>query len=367
MSMTGDSNKLFGAITILLGLGLLLSGCFEETESKLLEQDLIRPAKIAMVRPADHIGIKTFPGVTEAARKSTLTFRVSGLIEQVAVVAGQSVKKGDLIVRLDQTPYLNVVNDRQAKHELAMAQFRRQKKLFKKRITAESKLDEAKAKLKAARVALDIARDDLRYTKLIAPYSGVIAKVHIDNHQNVQAKEAITELQGQKNIDIVFNVPEDVLVTGNAELVKKTPFIIRFNSWPDRVFTARYREHDSIPDVTTRSYKVVVEMPLPKDMTVLPGMSVTVEVDMDIHSKYKNVKAMLIPVEALFEEGGKTYVWELDGKNICHKRAVTVDRIERRFVRITKGLGVEQRVIAAGVSQVYEGLRVRPLTKERGL
>lgn len=88
MGKTGHSNKLLGAISILLGLGLLLPVCFEETESKLLEQDLIRPAKIATVRPADHIGIKTFPSVTETALKSTLTFRVFGLIEQVAVVAG---------------------------------------------------------------------------------------------------------------------------------------------------------------------------------------------------------------------------------------------------------------------------------------
>lgn len=355
------------AAVLFLPLALSLVACKEESEDQSDKTDLIRPVKVVSVKTANNSSIKTFPGVTEAARKSTLAFRVSGLVEDLSVKAGQVVKKGDMIARLDQTPYRNIVNDREAKYDLAQAQFHRQQELLQKQITAQASVDEAEASLKAARVALVIAEDDLRFTKLVTPYDGIIAKVHIDNHQNVQAKEPIVELQGNRNIDIVFNVPEAIFISGDTRKADLVVFHVRFNAQLKRVFRARYRKHDSIPDEATRSYKVVVGMPLPNDLTVLPGMSVTVEVDLSNVLAHTPDSDVFIPIEALFEEAGKTFVWGLDDDYVCQKVAVTMEGIEGESVRISQGLTPGQRIVSTGVSHIYEGLKVRPLVRERGL
>jgi len=355
------------AVVFLCSLALSLGGCNEASEDQSDKADLVRPVKVTTVITAKNSSIKTFPGVTEATRKSTLAFRVSGLVEDLSVKAGQVVKTGDTIARLDQTPYRNIVNDREAKHDLAQAKFNRQKELLQKEITAQASLDEAEASLKASRVALDIAEDDLRFTKLVSPYDGIIAKVHIDNHQNVKANEPIVELQGNRNIDILFNVPEAIFIAGDTRKADLVLFHVRFNSQPKRVFKAHYRKHDSIPDEATRSYKVVVGMPLPNNLTVLPGMSVTVEVDLSDIYAHTPDSDVLIPIEAVFEEAGKTFVWGLDDNNVCHKTAVTMERIEGVLVRISQGLAPGQRIVSTGVSHIYEGLTVRPLSRERGL
>ena len=76
---------------------------------------------------------------------------------------------------------------------------------------------------------------------------------------------------------------------------------------------------------------------------------------------------VLVPTEAVFEEAGKSYVWLVDKDNTCHKTVVRIASIEGTSVRIVEGLKAKQRVIAAGVSQITEGLKVREFKKERGL
>jgi len=353
-------------LAMLIGAGLLLSGC-DDSASGVARPGSLRPVKIAIAQSAAGLRTRTFPGVTEAARKSTLTFRVGGLVQRLPVKAGQKIRKGELIAGLDEIPYRNVVRDREAKYQLARARHDRQVVLFGKKLIAKSSLDEAEAALKEARAALDNARLDLKHTSLRAPYDGLIARVHLDNYQNVAANAPVVTMQGADKIDIVFSVPEQLLLRARRGQAAKTPFKIRFDTDTERVFIARYRKHDSIPDTATRSYRVVLEMPNPEDLLILPGMSVTVEADLSALEKDSGAPGVLVPVEAVFEQDGKTYVWRVDDGDVSHKATVIAAGIEGRHIRLTGGLEAGQRVIAAGVSQITENMRVRPLTKERGL
>lgn len=355
-----------GASSVLMLAALALAGC-DNAVSGDPDRATTRPVKIALVKSASGLTSKTFPGVTEAARKSTLTFRVSGLVQQLPVTAGQKLAKGALIARLDETPYRYVVRDREAKYQLARAQHDRQAILFGKKMIAKSRLDEVEAAMKAAGAALDTARENLKHTSLRAPFAGIIAQVHMDNFQNVQANAPVVEMQGADDINIVFSVPEYILLRAKSKDAPSIPFKVRFNTRAERVFIARYKKHDSIPDTATRSYRVVLEMPMPDDLLVLPGMSVTVEADMTLLEDRPAGNDVLVPVEAVFEQTGKTYVWRVDADSVSRKTAISAIRVEGRFIRVSDGLKTGQQVIAAGVSQITEGLKVRPLTRERGL
>lgn len=355
------------AFSAMAGGAVLLTGCGPENSKDSRAEPPVRPVKISVVNIADNTGAKNFPGITEAARKSTLTFRVSGLVQELLVKAGQSLKKGDLIARLDERQYRNIVNDRQAKYDLAKAQFERRKHLMEKQHVSQSVVDEFKANLDAAAAALDTARQDLRHTMLKAPYSGIVAQVHIDNFQNIQAGAPVIELQGEKNINIVFNVPEYLFLEGQRKSADDIRFRVSFNSRPDLSFIAKYHKHDSIPDPATRSYRAVLKMPLPEKVHVLPGMSVTISVNHSDIYPDNETNHVLVPLEAVFNEAGKNYVWRVDKENISRRTVVRSGNIEGSSIRIIDGLKPGQRVIAAGVSQITEGLKVREYRKERGL
>ncbi len=344
---------------------MALTAC-DGKEENTQKEELVRPAKIATAtnQIAEHN--KVFPGVTEATRRSTLAFRVSGQVIELPIRAGQLLKEGDLIARLDDATYRNNLSDRKAKYQLAKTEFDRQKVLFSQKHVAKSRLDEARSNFEAADAAYKLAKDDLSYTRLTAPYDGLVSRIDIDNFQNVQAKENVVQYQGAKEIDVVFNVPESLFLKLNKDNTNNGHVLVRFDAMPDRTFDAFYREHETVPDATTRSFKVTVSMPRPENLTVLPGMSVNVSVNLSQVYKTDNA-GFLLPLEAVFNEADATWVWKLDSENVAHKTQVKTKGIEGKNIRILDGIDEGDRVIAVGVSYVQEGQKVRPIVKERGL
>lgn len=344
---------------------LTLTAC-DEKEEIIDKADLVRPAKVAIATSKMQEHNRVFPGVTEATRRSTLAFRVSGQVIELPIRAGKLIKEGDLIARIDDATYRNNLSDRKAKYQLAKTELSRQKTLFEQKHVAKSRLDEAYSNFEAAQAAYQLAKDDLSYTQLTAPYDGLVSRIDIDNFQNVQAKEAIVQFQGAKEIDVVFNVPESLFLQLNKDNTNDGHVLVRFDSMPERPFDAFYREHETLPDATTRSFKVTVSMPLPSDLTVLPGMSVNVSLNL---SQVFNtgVQGVLLPLEAVFEDANTTWVWKLDEDNIAHKTQVKTKSIEGKNIRVLEGVAEGERVISAGVSYIREGQKIRPITKERGL
>lgn len=357
----------------LIGLcSLLLVGCddlpFAANAKEPEEDPFARPAKIETARKMSFSLYKTFPGVTEASRNSVLAFRVSGQITDLPVRAGQVLNKGQLIAQLDETPYLNVVADRQARFDLSKTQLERTKSLFAKKHVAKAALDAAKSNFAAAEAALKTAKDNLGYTRLVAPYDGVVARIDVERFQNVQAFTPAFNFQGNKDIDISFSVPERLFLAFEPSKAALNPhFDVTFDAMPNRLFKAYYKEHDSVPDKVTRAFKVTVTMPRPDKITVLPGMSVNVRIDVAKVTNIDTTEGVLVPTESVFEEAGKRWVWKVTEDNVTHKTEVSVMGIEEGGIRLSEGLQDGDRVIAVGTSFVTEGMKVRAYAKERGL
>lgn len=359
---------------LMIGLStLILAGCKDGVfdaiaEEPVQEDPFARPAKIATARKVAFTFYKTFPGVTAASRNSILAFRVGGQISDLPIHAGQQLKKGDVIAKLDDTPYRNVVAQRQATFDLAKIQLTRTESLFEKKHVAKAALDSAKATYAGADVALKMANEDVGYTVLHAPYDGVVAKVNVERYQNVAAGASIVQFQGHDNIDIVFNVPEKLLLLFNPLNNPLRPaFEIRFDALPSKHFTALYKEHDALPDSVTRSFKVTATMPTPKELTILPGMSVNVRADVAGITAPKGAGGVLVPLEAVFEDAGKRWVWKVDAQNQARKTEVKVFGLEDGSVRILEGLEDGDRLVAVGIAHVAEGMKLRAYQKERGL
>jgi RND family efflux transporter MFP subunit len=349
-------------------LSFLLLGCGAEDDAQPANSDsFVRPAKLATAVSVLAAARREFPGTVEAAQHSALAFRVSGELVQLPVKAGDAVKKGQILAQLDQADYKNALSDRQAKYDLAKVQYDQIKALIEKQYASKTRLDEVRASLKAARSALSMAQDNLRYTTLTAPFDGVVARVDVENYQSVQAMNPILELQDASDVDIVFSVPEALLTKLNPETARSICGEVRFDARPDQRFNACYKKHETVPDPLTRTYQVVFGMPQNAQFSVLPGMSVSVMVDLSpIMLSGVEDQGVAVPMASVFEEAGSTYVWRLDEQMRTLKTQVKVLRIYEHQLLIT-GIEPDEQVIAAGVHHVQAGQKVRPLIKERGL
>ena len=91
------------------------------------------------------------------------------------------------------------------------------------------------------------------------------------------------------------------------------------------------------------------------------------ELDLSAFLPDDAVKGLLVPVEAVFEQNGKKWVWSVDSEMRAQQILVEVGRFEGDALEILGGLSAESRVIAAGVSYIRKGMLVKPIVKERGL
>ena len=278
------------------------------------------------------------------------------------------MKKGQLLAALDPSDFRNQLADRQAQYDLAESQYQRGISLRDRGVISEAQFDEIEAKRRQAQAALSLARDNVNYTRLKAPYGGTVARTEVENYQFVQAKQPILYLQGDKNIDIEFAVSERFLANLKKDGEDYQPEL-RFEGAPDKVFKASYKEHEASADDRTQTYIITLTMPNPEGILVLPGMSVDVAIDLSKIMR-KATAWPQVPVEAVFNPDGKdsAHVWRFNPEDgTVSAVPVTLGQVIGNGVEITAGLETGDKVVGAGVHHLKEGQEVRELVKERGL
>ncbi len=360
-------------ISSLLVATLILSAC-DKAATSLAEVPIenSRPAKIVPVISAGVSLLRTYPGTIEASKRAELAFRVGGQLSELPAQAGLRVKQGDhLLARLDEAEYRNTFEERQARFDLAKIQHDQASKLLQKKLSSQLKSDQAAAELKSARAALEQARDNLQYTRLAAPFDGIVARVDVENYQAIQAKAPVIQLQDDTQLDIRFSVPESLISqmkrVDDPAIIQSICAITRFAAQSKRPYRACYKEHESLPDPLTRNYSAVFSLEKITDFAALPGMTASIELDLSAFLPDDSANGLLVPVEAVFGEQGTKWVWRVDAEMRAARTPVEVGRFEGKMLEITDGLSAENRIIAAGVSFIREGMLVKPLVKERGL
>lgn len=352
---------------LLLGTVFALGAC-EKVPATDAATEPVKPTKIVKAQPAHFNAMRRFPGVTEATQHAQLAFRVGGQLETLAAQPGKRFSAGEVLAQLDQSVYRNNVADRQARYDLAKSQYDKISSLLAQNYTSDSAVEEAEANRRATKAALDDARDNLKYTTLKAPFDGVVAHVAVENYQTVAPNQVVLELQSADTLDVRYSVPESLLgrikpTLNPADVCAQ----VSFNAYPKHRYRACFKEYETKPDPVTRSYSVVHTMARHQDFPALPGMAVTVNLDLTQFLAGSNLSGVLVPIEAVFESGGQAFVWRVSSNQQVQKVAVTLGPVQGDYLYVQTGLQAGDSVVAAGVSYLHEGDKVRALIKERGL
>ncbi|MDX1390887.1 MAG: efflux RND transporter periplasmic adaptor subunit [Rheinheimera sp.] len=354
---------------VVLSLITLLSACEPAPQPE--AADTIRPVKLFTVNSGGVGLIRQFPAVVEPSENVRLTFRVSGKLTQVLVRPGQTVTEGQLLAKLDETDFALIVEQAAARFELARTQFERAEQLLSQKLVSQSVFDEAKAQYQVAAADLKTSQAALSYTELHAPFAGIISRQLVENHENIAAQQPILELQLRDNVDIVIQVPEDVISNVRKDLDYQPEVV--FDSHPQYRYRAKVKEWDARPDAATNSYKVVFTMPTPQEFNLLSGMTANVIAEMDKISRFEQ-HVSYIPPSAIFSppqqsvHSQQKFVWVYDAKTQqVSRRLVSVGELTSAGLAVTDGLSAGEQIVSAGVQQLTEGQQVRPWQRERGL
>ncbi|ENY73642.1 RND family efflux transporter MFP subunit [Aeromonas diversa CDC 2478-85] len=355
------------ALGVLLAM-VTLSGC-GEAQSSVAAQAVVRPVKLMEVQDERSGGWRRFPATVVASEQAELAFRINGQLVELNLVEGQPIRQGQLLARLDDRDARNTLLNREADYELADADFRRKAALLERKLISQADYDRAKATRKSALAALNSARDLLSYTRLEAPFSGIVAKIELENHQMVRANETVMGVQRNDAIDIRIQAPESLVVSfsgASAPLKQSTP-LVRFAADPDRTYPVHYKEHATKVTSGTQSYEVVFTLPRPAALNLLPGMSAELQLQLP---GAEAMDAVVLPPAAIdrSDKNGQVRVWRFDEQSgRVSSVPVTLGQVRSDGIEVLGALSRGERVVVAGSQQLKEGMVVKPLRWERGV
>ncbi len=341
-----------------IALATLLVACSKPTVEY---SPVVRPVKLMQLNLSsitkDHL-----PGEVTASRRAVLGFRVSGEILVLHINSGQKVTKGTLLAELEPTEFEIALKSATAHYDLAKVNFERAQLMIKDHLISQTIYDEGETEFKSADAELKRAQSNLSYTKLYAPYDGVVSATYLYDFEYAQAQQPVLSFLAKENIDIEIAAPERLIPVlkkmyqGEA----KSNVLVSFPVEPSKSYPAEFKDISPVADQATGSYKVRLTMAQLQDVNLFPGMAANVEIT---SSNENRINGTTIPESAKMFENGNAFVWRLNKSFKVEKQQVVLDHSGK----LISGLNDGDIIVLAGVSDLKQGQQVKEWRKERGL
>jgi len=319
-------------------------------------------------------GDAEYTGVIHARTESDLGFRVPGKILERLVKAGDHVKRGQALMRLDPSDLRLAANSAQSAVEAARAQNKRalsdelrQRGLVAIKAVSVQEYEQAKSAADATTAQLNSAlaysrqlENQAGYAVLRADADGVVMETLADAGQVVGPGNVVVRLAQDGAREAVVNLPE-----GNEKAAKSTATASLY-AGSGQSFPAKLRELSAMADPLTRTYQARYRLGGSGENAPL-GATVTVHLDGD--SANGAAQRYEIPIGALYDGGSGTSVWIINpNTSTLSRRPVEVAKLGSETALVSKGIRPGERILALGAHLVKEGERVNVISgpaKER--
>ena len=351
----------FATSAVICALPLALIACGENTPTDpRTEAPLVRVATVQRASPAS----RSFTGTVAARVQSDLGFRVSGKVLERLVDAGQAVKRGQPLMRVDPVDLKLAAHAQQ--EAVAAARARAQQTAEDEaryrdlRGTgaisasaydqAKAAADAAKAQLNAAAAQADVARNASRYAELVADGDGVVMETLAEPGQVVNAGQTVVRLAQAGRREAVIQLPETLRPVvgsiGQATLFGKEGVSV----------PAKLRQLSDAADRLTRTFEA--RYVLDGELSNAPlGTTVTIQIPDEPSSSQGGLQ---VPFGALFDAGKGPGVWVINGEPATVSwRPVEVQRLNDDGARVAGQIKQGDRIVALGAHLLREGEQVR--------
>jgi membrane fusion protein (multidrug efflux system) len=321
----------------------------------------VEVGKVEVMRLSDDVSAV---GSLHSSQGVMLRPEVSGRIARLGFSDGQRVKRGQLLVQLDDTLQQAQLKQAEAQASIARTNLQRSRELLSQGFISQSAVDQNVASLEVANAQVALAQAQLARMKVLAPFDATTGIRRADVGDYVKDGADIVNLENLDALEVDFSLPERYVTrvrTGQAVEVS-------LDALPGRTFKGRIDALDSEVDANGRALLVRARVENPGAM-LRPGMFARPRV---VFATREN--ALVVPEEALVPMGGKQYVFKVvDGPN-GGKAAKRVEaRLGQRLpgkVELLEGVEPDDVIVTAGQARLERGdmqaVRVIDLARPAG-
>lgn len=365
---------------LILLVSTMLSACGGEETTSTMEPDT-RPVRYQTIAYSNASGQHTYSGVAQADQLSKLSFRVGGTVRTLAVKLGDRVRRGQLIATLDPVDYSiqaeqatasekgTEANLQSAETQLinARSNYLRIEKLYENNSVPLSDFEQAKSAYESAQASFEAAqtqvtsarkqsqsaRNQVNYTRLTAPFNGIITAVMVEVNELVGSGTPIAEISSESKPEVNIGIPENFI----SRIKKGQKVDILFSVLPGQVFEGTVSEV-SYAAGNSPTYPAIIRIDNP-NADIRPGMAATVT----FREETGGTAHLVCPVKALAKDTESTFVFVLnkqsDDSYIAKRQAVEVGELLPDGFTVKTGLKEGQLVATAGLKSILDGMTVR--------
>uniref|UniRef100_A0A832E9L0 Efflux RND transporter periplasmic adaptor subunit n=1 Tax=Desulfacinum infernum TaxID=35837 RepID=A0A832E9L0_9BACT len=385
----------------------MLAGCRNETPSKTPSPKAVA-ASVVTVASENLVETLELSGTVRAAHISVLSSKVPGRITAISVREGDRVRKGQVLVRIDDRETAAGVAQAQAsvrqarfaveeadkaltmaqaerraaeaRNDLAQATYRRFQALLARESVSRQEFDEMEAKwrsaaadadrarqavealrakkeqalaaLRAAEAALEAAQALRTYADVTAPMDALVTAKHAEVGQMASPGLPLLTVEDPSVYRLEVPVPEGVLA--KVHVGDAVPVLVALAPEP---LSGRVVEVFPSVDPQTRSGLVKIDMP---PALAVPGRSLEWRTGTFARARFitGSRETLLVPASAVLQRGQLTGVFVVDDTQVCRWRLVRTGRSMGERVEILSGLQPGERIVASVVPELKDGLRI---------
>ena len=269
--------------------------------------------------------------VVEALQQATVAAQVSGRVLDVRVDAGQVVKKGELLMRIDAREAAEAAQAAQSQFAVAQAQFERSRQLRQQNFISQSGLDKAKADFDAAKASAAQAGVGLGHATVTAPIAGVVAKRHTEAGEMASPGKPLVTVYDPAGLRITASVPQYQLREMRGVKEARVEF-------PELGKTVDATSVQLLPTADAGTHVSQVRANLPAVEGVMPGMFARVTF---VTGKAEKTT---VPAAALVRRGEVTAVYVETDKGLS-LRQIRLGETYGSEIEVLAGLAAGERVV----------------------
>jgi RND family efflux transporter MFP subunit len=190
----------------------------------------------------------------------------------------------------------------------------------------------------------------------------------VENFEEIQAKQAIFQLQNVDQLDVAIDLSENLVrslrraekagAASESEAASVVEAYASFEGKEADKFPLKIKEVSTKADTQTQTFRVTFTMPQPKGFAVLPGM--TANVFLDLSRVTSTDTAKWVPIGAVVADSGlDAQIWVLDGKTMTvSARPVKIGRMSGANIEVNSGLTGGEEIVSVGAAYLAEGMQV---------
>ncbi|MBV1891869.1 MAG: efflux RND transporter periplasmic adaptor subunit [Gammaproteobacteria bacterium] len=344
---------------VLVSLLFLLGACsFENNSNHVQLVEWVRPVKLITVGQENQSQEISFPAVIQSPQLTVMSFEVGGVIKEINAVEGSRVQKGEVLARLDQRNLQAKLNSARAQFKHADTEYQRALRLIKADAISRSILEQREYQYDVSKSQLKTASKALEDSILVAPFSGFIAKVAVEEREAVRAGAPAITILGKGELEAKLNLPARIMAqTGGGDRSQLEGYLV-LNVAPQRHIPATFKSVSLEADATSQTYEVTFTFSEPEGLMILPGMNAVVwlKTSQPMASAFSSVS---IPLASIASDGEQRYVWVVDSDSMrLSRRDVVLQEGVGQMLNVITGLEIKEVIAAAGISYLSEGMVV---------